>query len=158
MQMPHNDWITPQPLDHYPQIIASTLPMIGSPPPPLDHHPPMIRSATLPSVGTSAARNWWAGGIKSHNFETIANIKFWCSYTATDDWFFFKLDNCCDFQASFYIFVFTIFTIQVNFGNRPAMISLGWDGVHWTSPLPPLIYIPPCSRMKVPLESQCLDR
>ena len=40
----------------------------------------------------------------------------------------------------------------------PVMISLCCDGVHRTSPLPPLIYIPPCSRMKVPLESQCLER
>ena len=36
------------------------------------------------------------------------------------------------------------------------MISLYFDGVHRKSPLPQLIYIPPCSRMKVPLESQCL--
>ena len=40
----------------------------------------------------------------------------------------------------------------------PVMISLCWDWVHRTSPLPLLIYFPPCSPMKVPLESQYLER
>ena len=62
----------------------------------------------------------------------------------------------------FIFYFYNILQCKLVMDNRqivsPVMISLCCDWVHRTSPLPPLIYIPPCSRMKVPLESQCLSQ